>query len=381
MSPPSSDKASASMRPPPPLSRSARFPDRNPIAAPRVLSSFRPPPPIPSSTVSAQPSNPLAYKAHDFSQRPWTDCFDHSLDLPVPSRKAVFRLYHAHLTHTSDFCLLFLHGGGHCALSWALVAEKLRHRCPVIAFDARGHGNSVADDDTDLSADTQIADAAELVRTFFNQQGMNIPRIAVIGHSMGGAIAVRLAASKQLNKIVGLVVIDVVEGTAMSALPYMVSWLRARPASFATVEKAVRYVTKAGHVRSTESARLSVPPQLVRATDKDRWVWRTDLEQSEQYWKGWFQGLSSTFLSVDVPKMLVLASVDRLDKDLMIAQMQGKFQNILIPTAGHAVHEDQPDQTAKVINDYLERNLFLGRLVEEDGKGIFQQRKPIPPCC
>ncbi|CDF34766.1 unnamed protein product [Chondrus crispus] len=353
MKPPSSAKPSTSMPPPPSLSRPTRFPDRAPTSPSASLPAIRRPSAGVLHSASPSPSASPAPTADDFSPRSWTDCFDHSLDLHVPSRNAVFRLYHASFTPSSDFCLLFLHGGGHSALSWALVADKLRKRCPVIAFDARGHGNSVADDDTDLSAETQVADAAELVRTFFKQRGTQVPRLVVIGHSMGGAIAARLTASKHLERIVGLVVIDV----------------------------AVRYVTKAGHVRNTESARLSVPPQLVRATNKDRWTWRTDLEQSEGYWRGWFQGLSSLFLSVDVAKMLVLASVDRLDKHLMIAQMQGKFQNILIPTAGHAVHEDQPDQTAKVINDYLERNLFLGRLVEGEGERIFQQREPIPPCC
>lgn len=289
-------------------------------------------------------------------------------------------MYDAGLTPQSDLALVFLHGGGHAALSWGLVAEHVRKRCAVLAFDARAHGHSTAHDEADLSADVQVADAAELLIAFFKRKARDIPRLVLVGHSMGGAIAVRLAVSKRLDTVVGLVVIDVVEGTAMSALPYMASWLRARPASFSSVEKAIRYVTKAGHVRNSDSARLSVPAQLLCEEGKQRWVWRTNLEQSERYWKGWFQGLSPLFLSVDAAKMLVLASVDRLDKDLMIAQMQGKFQNILIPAAGHTVHEDQPEQTAQVILDYLQRNLFLA---PEDANGapIFQQRRPIPPCC
>ena len=54
-----------------------------------------------------------------------------------------------------------------------------------------------------------------------------------------------------------------------------------------------------------------------------RYVWRVDLKKTECYWQGWFDGLSQVFLSVDVPKILLLAGVDRLDKELTIAQMQG----------------------------------------------------------
>lgn len=44
------------------------------------------------------------------------------------------------------------------------------------------------------------------------------------------------------------------------------------------------------------------------------------------------------FLSVNVPKLLLLAGVDRLDKELMVGQMQGKFQMQVLPQCGHAVH-------------------------------------------
>ena len=39
---------------------------------------------------------------------------------------------------------------------------------------------------------------------------------------------------------------------------------------------------------------------------------------------GWFVGLSQQFLASSVPKLLLLAGVDRLDKELTVGQMQGE---------------------------------------------------------
>ena len=64
----------------------------------------------------------------------------------------------------------------------------------------------------------------------------------------------------------------------------------------------------------------------------------------EPYWQGWFEGISSKFTSAPVAKLLLLAGVDRLDKELTIAQMQGKFQMQVFAGAGHSIHEDAPGQ-------------------------------------
>ena len=45
--------------------------------------------------------------------------------------------------------------------------------------------------------------------------GPDPPPTVLVGHSMGGAVAVRLAASGQLANLAGVAVIDVVEGTAL----------------------------------------------------------------------------------------------------------------------------------------------------------------------
>ena len=57
-------------------------------------------------------------------------------------------------------------------------------------------------------------------------------------------------------------------------------------------------------------------------------------------------------------KLLVLAGVDRLDRDLTVGQMQGAFQMQVLPQAGHAVHEDLPEKVADILATFLVRNKF-----------------------
>jgi hypothetical protein len=56
--------------------------------------------------------------------------------------------------------------------------------------------------------------------------------------------------------------------------------------------------------------------------------WAVDLAGTEPYWRGWFEQLSAGFLSVPASKLLLLAGVDRLDRDLTVGQMQVPVQYI-----------------------------------------------------
>ena len=62
-----------------------------------------------------------------------------------------------------------------------------------------------------------------------------------------------------------------------------------------------------------------VVPQIDEATGITKYVWRTDLLQTMNFWEGWFKGLTKCFLDVKVPKQLLLAGSDRMDKELTIA--------------------------------------------------------------
>lgn len=58
---------------------------------------------------------------------------------------------------------------------------------------------------------------------------------------MGGAIAVHVASTGLVKNLAGLVVIDVVEGSALDALSSMQSFLQGRPKLFNSIEQAIEY--------------------------------------------------------------------------------------------------------------------------------------------
>uniref|UniRef100_A0A8C1BEG4 Protein phosphatase methylesterase 1 n=1 Tax=Cyprinus carpio carpio TaxID=630221 RepID=A0A8C1BEG4_CYPCA len=296
--------------------------------------------------------------------------------------------------------LMLLHGGGHSALSWAVFTSVIcsRINCRVVAMDLRGHGDTKVKNPDDLSAETMAKDVGKVVEVLY---GENPPPIMIIGHSMGGAIAVHTAASNHVPSLLGLCVIDVVEGTAMDALNSMQNFLRGRPKTFKSVENAIEWSVKSGQIRNVESARVSMVGQVKKCeeplsspgvpksisegiTEEEEeeeeeggesnhkrkkeddqeikkeclYTWRIELSKTEKYWEGWFKGLSSLFLTCSVPKLLLLAGVDRLDKDLTIGQMQGRFQMQVLPQCGHAVHEDAPEKVADALATFMVRHRF-----------------------
>lgn len=103
-----------------------------------------------------------------------------------------------------------------------------------------------------------------------------------------------------------------------------------------------------------------------------RYTWRIDLAKTEKFWTGWFEGLSQKFLDLRVPKLLLLASIDGLDRTLTVGQMQGKFQMQVLARCGHAVHEDRPHEVAEVIAAYMVRNKFAQQSNDFD--------RPMPAC-
>ncbi|CAD5214874.1 unnamed protein product [Bursaphelenchus okinawaensis] len=287
----------------------------------------------------------------DFSPLEYTNFFDKKLDVHIGND--VFNVY---LKGEEGPVFYLLHGGGYSGLSWAVFVEDLcsKVKCRVVAPDLRGHGLSRCTDDN-LSSEKQIEDIANIYNNVFESLAKKPPLI-IVGHSMGGALAVRAVHANLLPNVQALAVIDVVEGSAMGNLSLMTQVLRNRPKHFATLEKAIKWCVDSGMTRNLKAAKVSMPSQLIKDENgKDGYHWRVNLGKTQEYWVGWFKGLSKLFLECKPVKILILANVDRLDKELMIGQMQGAFQYEVLHKVGHAVHEDSPDKVADIFANMVKR--------------------------
>ena len=257
--------------------------------------------------------------------------------------------------------LLCLHGAGHSGLSFAPLA-LVNKNYRIISFDFRGHGYNTMSQGDDLSEENLINDTITVLN-YINEK-YPLDNIIVIGHSMGGSVATKTCEEifknqdkyKDLyDKIQGLMVIDVVEGTAMEALPFMENIVNNRPETFPSIEKGIEYMFRSGTIKNLQSAKISVPPLLeeIDINGKKMFKFKTNLMASKKYWNDWFIGLTKSFLSIKVPKTLMLAGIERMDKDLTIAQMQGKYKLSILRNVGHIMHEDAPDKVMGVIDDFI----------------------------
>ncbi|XP_043719877.1 protein phosphatase methylesterase 1 [Telopea speciosissima] len=307
---------------------------------PQKLSAFSNIPNRPATQTSLQKYSPLE----------WSGYFDREEDICIPGSNDVFHVYVAGSEGPVVFCL---HGGGYSGLSFALAASKIKEKARVVAMDLRGHGKSCTENDLDLSIETLCNDVLAVLKTSY---GDTPPAVVLVGHSMGGSVAVHVAARKAISSLAGLIVVDVVEGTAMASLIHMQKILSSRMQYFHAIEKAIEWSVKGGSLRNIESARLSVPSTLKYDDSKKCYTYRTRLEETESYWRGWYEGLSEKFLSCPVPKLLLLAGTDRLDRTLTIGQMQGKFQMVVVRHTGHAIQEDAPDEFASLVLNFISRN-------------------------
>jgi len=284
--------------------------------------------------------------------------FDKVQDLKIEGTEDVFRVYQIN-PEEKKTVFVFHHGAGLSGLSYALLAENLKNlnknQCGILCYDCRGHGKTFTSNDEDLSLETLSQDLVNICTTLYPDP---TTEFILVGHSLGGAIVSNVASKQMLKKIFGLIVIDVVEGTALESLVHMQNVLMSRPTSFKSETEAIEWSITSHTIRNVESAKISVPSQLTKIEGKrgTKYIWRANLSASEKYWEAWYQGLSEKFLSTKAPKLLFIASPDRLDKPLTIGQMQGKFQMEIFPECGHLMNEDAPEKLAAVLNDFFNRN-------------------------
>ena len=240
--------------------------------------------------------------------------------------------------------ILMLHGFGGTTASYRKLVPLLSndHRC--VAVDLKGFGYSERDATTGLSHTDQV----EMLTKLLEQLG--IERASVIGHSMGGAIAQRLAASHP----------DRVDALILAA---------SMPADRRMGRGAVR---GAGLLRPFLPLLEGIAARaLLRGSFHDESLMRQDLIEMylrPAHIRGSRAGLAKMIRDgalrdepvdmsrLSMPVLILAAAHDRISPLSMAQRLREVLPHarlVVIERAAHLLLEERPDECASAIREFL----------------------------
>lgn len=311
------------------------------------------------------------------SSRSWDEFFQHNEHVQLQDIGYDFNYYYSlptSLDAPSIPVFIFHHGAGSSALSFAnlckQLCDKLQGKCACFAFDARGHGQTRIidpgnrDSVKDFTRHSFDTDFTNIITHFVNNilADSNIPNakisIILIGHSLGGSICTH--TFQNLNneikaKIIGIAMLDIVEEAAIKALQKVNQFLNSTPNVFNSYQDAIEWHVSHHLSKLRESAEISIPA-LFTETKSGKIMRITNLSMFTPFWDTWFIGLSHEFINTPTSKLLILAGNDNLDKELIVGQMQGRYQLVVFQDSGHFIQEDAPLKTVVTLIDFWRRN-------------------------
>jgi pimeloyl-ACP methyl ester carboxylesterase len=246
--------------------------------------------------------------------------------------------------------ILLCHGGSaHCHW-WDDVAPHLTDYGRVLALDFRGHGRSQWAAQYGLAA--HLEDLIAFVRDHLRQ------RVVLVGHSMGGEIAMRLAADypQLLNALV-------VADASPAGLPLKTRlwwrWKRRKQSTvrpeFATREALIaRFkLSPPGH-NLTPAALKALALKGAEQVPSGNWAFRLD-PNTRKLSPGW-RLPRCRIQDIRLPVLIIRGEHSRLISERQARRMQRRIRDSQLRTIQSAYHHvslDNPQQTAGAIAEFI----------------------------
>lgn len=238
--------------------------------------------------------------------------------------------------------IVLLHGGGANAHWWDHVAPALSDRFQLVALDFRGHGDSTFPEETRVGA---FSDDLELLLAHLGG-----PPVILIGHSMGGGVAIDHAARHR--DVRAVVAIDVSRGASRRSRRTARLALALRR-TYATREEAVgRYRFLPTSDRASESLRSHIAGHSVREETDGRFGFKFDPR-----WFGLPAKPRPDLGKIACPFLLLRGSDSPMLTSEGASEIVAELPDgraVCIEGAGHHVHLDQPEAFLAAVSPFLD---------------------------
>lgn len=241
---------------------------------------------------------------------------------------------------------LLLHGIGNYGRYWDFFADAVAGRLRLVATDARGHGESGRPADA-YAPQEFVADALSVL------DALALDRAVVVGHSMGGTHAIRLAAAHP-ERMERLVIVDagpepMAEGSERARRLSL-----GRPDRFANAEEALAYVrrTSPGYGEDVYANRM----RWLFREGEGGLAWRSSHDALASILSGVRHGdLWDLLRAIRCPVLLVRGTRSNVLSAEVAQRMIKTLANgrVIELDAGHNVALDRPKELADAVVKFV----------------------------
>jgi len=250
--------------------------------------------------------------------------------------------------------IVLLHGLRGYSGTWRKLAAALSDRWRMIAFDARGRGESDWDPQRNYYTDAYLADLEAVV------DSLELDRFVLVGHSMGGTTSYCYAA-RHPSRLSGLVVEDITAGSSVAGAGFerIVAEMAALPTRFGDWAEARAYWRKLrpGVSDAAIEERLF---ESMRTDGMGGVVWRYDAEGIAATRvapePGRVIDLHPVVAAIRTPTLVIRGGRSDFCALAKVAELEAvnpALTHASIAEASHYVHDDAPESFARLVEGFL----------------------------
>lgn len=245
---------------------------------------------------------------------------------------------------------LLIHGSAEGSFVWTDFAPKLAAHCKVLAVDLRGHGESDHDPDSHYTLEKHVRDITQLLDELQSDD------LILVGHSLGGDIAAMIAPHLG-QRLRALVIVDTGPDGNDETAQYLQNDLREGHRLYSRVEEYTEWLKSRRYLTPPAVLERLAAASLVATLDgyRPRYdVGVVDMINSDEDESWWFPSLAQVMAPLLIVRGMASAGLSKRTAEAMrAAAPKGEF--VTVPSAGHAVMNDNVEGFAQAVIPFIAR--------------------------
>jgi len=230
--------------------------------------------------------------------------------------------------------LLFIHGAGASHFLWILQIKHFKQTHRVIAIDLSGHAESQAKDE-DPEIDTQFAsEIASLI------QHLSLDNFILIGHSMGGGVAMSYVLQEGIRMPRALVLVSTSSDLDMRKRGPGVA-KEAIEINIFLLQNALKRVKSLEYKLKRAGAKMSLT---------NPWIMQRDLRACDNF------DISDRLGEITIPAFVIIGEHDDLIPPSVAKQLEVSLPRAdiaVIRGANHSPMIEQPEEFNRLLSKFL----------------------------